>query len=379
MLLFSLQDVTEQTKARQMLEERTAEVAESERKYRELVEDANSAIIRWTRDGELVYVNEFAEKLFGYEPGELIGQDVSVLVPPVQSDGRSLEALIDEIAAHPENYLTNENENVTKDGRRLWLSWTNRVAYDAEGRVESILGVATDRTAQHEAELQLLAYQQQLRRLAAELALAEQRERQRIATGLHDDISQTLAYAKMKLKQMTRAADEAALAAGEEELGKILDAAIQDTRTLIYQLSTPVLFQKGLAEAVRWAAARAAEQYNQQVTVSVDGEIRRLDEDVEVTVFQAVKELLNNARKYAAGSDVTVSVDYGVTTLRVQVEDTGPGFVVSQRSLEDAGRFGLLNMRERLTYMGGTLSIDSRPGQGTRCTVLLPVEARQPV
>lgn len=375
MLLFSLQDATEETKARQMLEERTAEVVESERKYRELVEDANSAIIRWTRDGDLVYANEFAERLFGYEPGELVGQDVSVLLPRVQSDGRSLETLLDDITVHPEKYATNENENVTKDGRRLWLSWTNRVAYDAQGNVESVLGVAVDRTVQHQAELQLLAYQQQLRQLAAELALAEQRERQRIATGLHDDISQTLAYAKMKLKQVTRAADEAEREAGGEELGEILDTAIQETRNLIYQLSTPVLFQKGLAEAVRWVAARAHEQYNQRVTVDVVGEVRRLDEDIEVTVFQAVKELLNNAQKYAPGADVTIRIDYRDNGLRIEVADTGAGFDASPCALESTGRFGLLNMRERLAYMGGSLNIDSAYGQGSRCTVQLPAEA----
>ena len=86
---------------------------------------------------------------------------------------------------------------------------------------------------------------------------------------------------------------------GHKEVVGILDEAIRDTRDLIYQLSTPILFQEGLAEAIIWAAARASEQHGMEVAVEVCGDVRRIAEDVEVTVFQAVKELLNNARKYA--------------------------------------------------------------------------------
>ena len=357
--------------------QRAEELAESESKYRELVETARSAIIQYDRDGTMTLVNEYTEELFGYEPGELLGQPVMLLVPPVDEAGRNLEGLLDEVVGDPVAYSTSENENVTKDGRRLWMVWTNRTILDERGDFAGIMCIGIDRTAQHEAEKKLLVYQNHLRQLAAELALAEQRERQRIATGLHDDISQTLVYAKMKLQQAQWVERPEDHQEGHKEVVGILDEAIRDTRDLIYQLSTPILFQEGLAEAIIWAAARASEQHGMEVAVEVCGDVRRIAEDVEVTVFQAVKELLNNARKYAPGSPVTVGVQYSDTELKVDVADGGCGFDADGLGVHGSGGFGLLNIRERLTYIRGKLEIESSPGCGTRCTIVVPTQ--QPI
>lgn len=367
-LLFSLQDVTERKRAEALAELRTAELVESERKYRELVESANSAIIRWDTSGTMIFANEYAERLFGYEPGELAGKPVTVIIADKLSSGLTPQGLVQAILENPKQFEINENENVTKDGRLLWVSWSNRIIYNEQGEFTSMMAVGTDRTAQHHAEQELVAHQQMLRRLGAELALAEHKERQRLATGLHDDISQVLAFAKMKLSLGAATLPPEGAAAHREVLD-LLDEAIRSTRSLITELSPPVLAEKGVPGAVEWALQRAGEQHGFATSFEIRGEVRRLEQDIEITAFQALKEMLNNIVKHAQAAHVTVTLNYGTATLEITVEDDGKGFDPSSIRVTEAGGFGLLNVRERLAYIGGSLTIDSAPGAGTRSTM----------
>jgi PAS domain S-box-containing protein len=131
-------------------------LATSERKYRELVEHANSIILRWTVDGHVTFLNEFGQRFFGYTAEEIIGRHVmDTIVPSKDSDGHNLQALMQEICASPDDFEQNTNENVRRNGERVWISWTNRLEYDAVGNVVEILSVGTDITARRHAEERL--------------------------------------------------------------------------------------------------------------------------------------------------------------------------------------------------------------------------------
>lgn len=119
---------------------------QSEQRFRDLVEQANSAILHWSVDGKITYANAFAQRLFGWTAEELIGQPVGMLVPERESTGQDLSSLVADIAAHPERFRSTVNENVCRDGRRLWMTWTNSAVRDADGRVGSILAVGNDVT-----------------------------------------------------------------------------------------------------------------------------------------------------------------------------------------------------------------------------------------
>lgn len=144
-------------------ERAAAGVEESERKYRELVEYANSAIIRWKRDGTVIFVNEYALKLFGYSAEEVIGRHVDVFIPERESTGADLTGLSQDIVDHPEKYANNINENVLRDGRRVWMAWTNRPVYDQNGLVREILAVGSDVTERRLAEAALQRSESMLR------------------------------------------------------------------------------------------------------------------------------------------------------------------------------------------------------------------------
>jgi PAS domain S-box-containing protein len=125
---------------------------ESEKKYRELVQYANSAIVRWNPSGEITLFNEYAQKFFGYSADEVLGKKVDILLPQGQSEEADPWELIQDIVNDPQRYANNINENVCKDGRRVWMAWTNKPIYDENGRVSELLAVGTDITKQKQAE-----------------------------------------------------------------------------------------------------------------------------------------------------------------------------------------------------------------------------------
>lgn len=139
-------DITERKKAEERLKE-------NEEKYRELVENANSIIIRLDRKGNIAFFNEFAEKFFGFREEEVKGKNiVGTIVPKAESYGRDLQVLMNKIISNPENYSYVENENITKDKKRVWVSWTNKGIFNKEGKIHGILSIGTDITERKKAE-----------------------------------------------------------------------------------------------------------------------------------------------------------------------------------------------------------------------------------
>jgi PAS domain S-box len=144
--LVQIQDITERKK----IEER---LKENEKKYRELVENANSIITKMDKKGNITFLNEFAEKFFGFKEEEIIGRNVvGTVVPETESSGRNLQEFIGMIVRDPESYINNENENITRDGKRVWVAWTNKGIYDDKGEVTGVLSIGTDISKRKHAE-----------------------------------------------------------------------------------------------------------------------------------------------------------------------------------------------------------------------------------
>lgn len=126
---------------------------ESERKYRELVENANSIILRMNAEGRITFINEFGQRFFGYSSEEILGRDpVGTIMPFTESGGRDMRQLLDQICANPKAFEQNVNENVRRNGERVWIAWTNRLVLDEEGRMKEILSIGSDITARRQAE-----------------------------------------------------------------------------------------------------------------------------------------------------------------------------------------------------------------------------------
>jgi diguanylate cyclase (GGDEF)-like protein/PAS domain S-box-containing protein len=140
----------------QDLEEKGKKILSREEMYREMVHSANSIILCWKDKGVITFINTFAQNFFEYTEDEILGKKVTkTIVPKEDAAGVNLELLIQDIVAHPERYVNNENENVKKSGERVWISWTNKPIYDRDGKFLEILSVGNDITRRKKAEEEL--------------------------------------------------------------------------------------------------------------------------------------------------------------------------------------------------------------------------------
>jgi len=139
-------DVTEHRQAERAL-------VESEHKYRELVDEAASIILRWDRLGNVTFFNEFAQQFFGFRESEIVGRNVvGTIVPEKEFTGRDLAQLMREICEDPSKFEYNENENIKRNGDRVWIAWKNKPVFDADGNLIEVLSVGIDITARKRAE-----------------------------------------------------------------------------------------------------------------------------------------------------------------------------------------------------------------------------------
>ncbi len=135
----------------------------NERKYRELVEYAHSIIMRWDQNGTIIFFNEYAQNFFGYTEKEILGQSLlKTIVPETDSWGQDLRAMIADMEQNPEKYLSSENENIKRNGDRVWISWTNRPIYGEDGSLKEILSIGKDETERKAVERALQETQGQL-------------------------------------------------------------------------------------------------------------------------------------------------------------------------------------------------------------------------
>ena len=224
----------------------------------------------------------------------------------------------------------------------------------------------------------LVHSQARLRALASELVLTEQRERRRLATDLHDYLAQLLVLARLKLSQAQPKTPPGPITDLLLQAQDALKQALTYTRTLVADLTPPVLREFGLPAALSWLGDHML-PHGLSVTVAIEKDVPSLPEDQAVLLFQSVRELLMNVSKHA-GTDrasVSLSVAEG-KVLRIVVEDRGQGFDAAAADRPTA-QFGLFSIRERMQVMGGTLEVDSSPGGGTRAVLVLPLAPRPDV
>ncbi|MBW4491275.1 MAG: PAS domain S-box protein [Trichocoleus desertorum ATA4-8-CV12] len=147
--VFYFRDISDRKRAE-------AALRESEIQYRDLVQTANCIILRWDTNGDIRFLNDYGQRLLGFESHEIMGRNVvGTIVPETETSGRDLQALMVDICQHPENYLLNENENLCKDGDRVWIVWANKPILDDQGNLVEILSVGTNATQRKRMEAAL--------------------------------------------------------------------------------------------------------------------------------------------------------------------------------------------------------------------------------
>lgn len=240
-------------------------------------------------------------------------------------------------------------------------------------RAEEALRVLNESLERRVKERSLVAEHRaaQLQKLTMELTIAEQRERQKLAMVLHDGLQQILVGSKIQLGFVERSQN---IHEAVEQAKELIDDAIEISRSLTAELSPPILLQGDLNLACEWLAGWMHRKYGLQVRFVAGKKIKPIAEEIKLLIFQTLRELLFNVVKHADVDEAVFRLKEKEGWIEAVVEDRGRGFDPGE--IRAGGRrsegMGLFGIRERLTYFGGRLEIESSPGKGSRFRLVLP-------
>jgi len=340
---------------------------QSEIKYRHLVEKANCIILEMDTEGKVVFFNKFGLDFFGYREDEILGKSVvGTIVPLVDTEGKDLELMIQDITLHPEQHTYNENENVRRNGERVWVVWLNQPIFDKDSRLSGVLCIGLARTALKQAE--------EIRESRAKEKAAAN-ERNRLARDLHDAVSQTLFSASLIADILPRLWEKNQ-EEGRRRLTEIRElprGALAEMRTLLLELRPSSLMEADLGVLLQQLGESVTGRARIPVAVEIEGKCS-LPAETKLSLYRIAQEALNNVAKHSGAHHVDVKLVCGNSQVELTVCDDGVGFdpsVIAPDSL------GLGIMRERAKNIEASLSLESSKDHGTRISVILSSEALQ--
>ncbi len=363
--------------ANQQLIATEQQLRKEKNRAQQFLDIAGSIILAIDVDGNTSLINQKGREILGYSKQEILGQNwFDNCVPARHRKTNKLDfkkLMAGEI--DPVEYY--ERPILATDGTEKLIAWHNTAIRDDKNKIIGTLSSGTDITEQRQAEKKLAEYQEQLRFLASELSLTEERQRRHMSTLLHDNIGQVLALSKIKLGYIRQMVDSDEHRKSTDELGLMIDETIKFTRSLTFELSPPILYELGLKAALEWLVDKTGQQHGLAINL-VDSPVENsISTDIQVLFFQAVRELLVNVAKHAQASEVNVSVKQQGDKVEISVADNGVGFdYAKMKSSTAPAGFGLFNIRERLTFMGGEFQINSNPEKGTTVILSAPAKMR---
>ncbi len=316
--------------------------------------------------GRIVQCNERVRTVLGYSPEEMVGRPIASLtcLENSPSSENCLRKLSDGPGLPPTRLPLR-----CKDGSLVdtWVS----VAGVREASGQVAFACALLRSAR--APSPRAEDPARLRSLLFALSVAEERERRRIAAGLHDELGQLLAIARFKLGQLGDAEEPIARKSLCGELADVIDQAIRATRTTTFELSSPVLQQFGIEAAIRTLGERLQSLYGIDFRFVSDGLQVVLPESTLAVILRVIRELLFNVHKHARARRVVAVVRRAEGEQVFEVRDDGCGLpAAAMRSLSPSGGFGLLSVKAQVESLGGSFAIGACADGGTRALVRIP-------
>ncbi len=356
-------------------------------KYSAIVENARSIILRMDPSGRILFMNRFGLEFFGFDSDQLMGKNVvGTIVPEVESTGRNLRALIDELLHAPDAHVKGENENIKADGTRVWISWTNTPVRNSKGELEEILSIGHDITQLKELERRLREASEAKSAFLATVS-HEVRTPLNAIIGMANLVAETELDQEQKkyVAAINHAANTLLLLINDIlDLAKIeagrqsLEEHEFDVVSLIEEtvaMFAPMAMQKGINLYCRFSLS---------IPRTVVGDAQKLG--------QILRNLLNNGIKFTENGHVYLRCNVAEerdneTVLRFDVEDTGIGiprekldsifepFTQSDPSITrkyGGTGLGLSIVKHLVELMGGEVGVSSDPGKGSRFWVTLP-------
>ncbi len=352
---------------------RTFELSESESRFRATFEQAAVGIAHVAPDGSFLRLNEKFCEIVGYSQEEMVSKTFQEITHPDDLD-KDLDLLQQLLYGRNDSY-TLEKRYIRKDSSIVWINLTVKILRNSDKTPKWFVSVIEDISERKQAEQKLLDYQQRLKAQATQLTIVEEQERRRIATDLHDNVGQTLALSRLQLAAASKSVDDAALKEQFDELSQTLLSAVKDTRHLIFELSSPTLYELGLGAAIgEWIEHKLKPDHSLDVELVDKLKLSCLSLDQNTVLFRSVRELLTNIVKYARADKASVLLEQEGNVVRIKIKDNGIGFNPEQvkRNVSSEGGLGLFSIEERLTAFGGSMVIDSKVHHGTTIVLTVP-------
>ena len=366
-LVVFINDVTERRRA-------LAALRESEARLKGIAGNVPGLVFRLERnpavgDLEFPYISEGSEALVGYSPVELQHPDMGLRNLVHREDRVDYHRVQDQALATDQDWSW-QGRIVTRQGEQRWADIKASTRSLGDGRVVWD-GVVWDISQSKRAELELARSQEQLRELSAHLESVREEEKARIAREVHDELGQMLTVLKLETSMCELA--YAGLDPGlNERLGsmkRLIAQLFQLVRDVATALRPPIL-DAGIASAIEWQARRFEARTQIPCLVEVPDNLPPLSDAKATSLFRILQEALTNVMRHAHAHTVQINLGLDGAMLCLTISDDGVGFVQSDQRPTS---FGLVGMRERVLMLGGSMRLDSEPGEGTTLSVRIPL------
>lgn len=343
---------------------------ESNKWFGAIVESSDDAIVSKDLNGIVQSWNTGAKNMFGYEPEEIVGRPITLIIPPeLHGEERTiLERL--RAGQRIEHY---ETVRLTKSGSRINISLTISPVRDSLGRVIGASKIARDITLRNRAEQALRESE-----LSARLLQVQDEERRRIARELHDGVGQLLSAAGMNISVVLQRREKLSAEVAERvaESGALIQQVSKDIRTVSYLLHPPMLDEMGLRSALRWYVDGFAERSRIDAKLEIEGDVNRLPQEHELCLFRIAQECLTNIHRHAKGTSARVKLSKRAGEIVLKVQDNGRGINPEIQAALASGKtvgVGFRGIQERLRNLNGKIEIQSS-AKGTIVTATLPAK-----
>jgi len=339
----------------------------SARDYRNLFENAHDAIWFHGLDGKILAGNRATLMISGYPLDKLVGRNIKEFMDEETLKlGREVarKLLTGEHFTQPY-----EQHTLTKDGVKRTLTITT-ILMTVDDKPVGFQHIARDVSEERRMQNNLRYYLNQITR-------AQEEERKRISRELHDDTAQALFAISRQMDNFIR--DNVGLSQQQrialQDIRQRVGVTLQGIRRFSQDLRPSIIDDLGLLPAVQWLIKQKAEDSGIDIALKISGKEQRLLPDMELILFRIIQEALNNIGKHAAATKADVNLAFADSQLTVAIKDNGKGFRLPDAvgDLSSSGKLGLVGMNERVSLLGGTLVIQSKPGRGTTVDISVPL------
>jgi two-component system, chemotaxis family, CheB/CheR fusion protein len=322
-----------------------------------LLESAEQAIVAANAEGKIVLVNGATEKMFDYHRAELLGKPLDLILPP-------------DTPPHGAGH-TGVSEGRRKDGTSVPLE-VSRSTIDQAG-VGLTVAFMTDITERQRLEQLSETYRAEIRALAAQLITAQEEERRRVSRELHDSLCQQLVSLALEVESLAVAfPSTAATRTRLQALGERAVKVSEEARHIAFELHPSVLDDLGIVVSLQGLCDEFSKTEKIRVKFSAGKLPDLVPQQVASGLYRIAQESLQNVAKHAKAKRLAVTLAARENRLVLSLEDDGIGF--APQAVKGKGGLGLVSIRERARILGGTLSIDSKPENGTRISVGVPLQ-----